>query len=60
MVVCTTVELHVKEIDDALMLATSPAIGVKLLTKIETVYSGLLALTAVPFTGINTAVTVVP
>jgi hypothetical protein len=54
------VELHVNVIDDALMLATSPAIGVKLLTKIETVYSGLAAPTVVPFTGISTAVTVVP
>jgi hypothetical protein len=50
----------VNEIEEALILATSPAIGVKLLTKIETVYSGFVALTAVPFTGINTAVIVVP
>jgi hypothetical protein len=54
------VELHVKVIEDELMLATSPEIGVKLLTKIETVYKGLAAPTAVPLTGINTAVTVVP
>ena len=60
MVVCTTVELQVKEIEALLIDATSPLIGVKLLIKIDTVYSGFEALTAVPFTGINTAVTVVP
>ena len=58
--VCTTVELHVKEMLLELIDATSPLIGVKLLIKIDTVYSGFEALTAVPFTGINTAVTVVP
>jgi hypothetical protein len=59
-IVCTTGELHVKEIDAALMLATFPAIGVKLLTKIDTVYKGLVADTAVPFLAMITAVTVVP
>ena len=53
-------ELQVNVIDELLMLATSPLIGVKLFIRIDTVYSGLVALTAVPFTGINTAVTVVP
>jgi hypothetical protein len=60
LVVCTTVELQVNEIEALLMLATSPEIGVRLLIKIDTVYSGFEALTAVPFTGIITAVTVVP
>jgi hypothetical protein len=52
--------LHVKDIEALLIDATSPLIGVRLLTRIDTVYSGLVALTAVPFTGNNTAVIVVP
>ena len=51
-----------KVIDDRAKSEGVPGLptGVKLLTKIDTVYSGLVALTAVPLTGIITAVTVVP
>jgi hypothetical protein len=52
--------LHVKDIWEFDISPTAPFRGVKLLIKIDTVYNGFVADTAVPFTGSNVAVTVVP
>jgi hypothetical protein len=51
--------LQVKDKELELISPAAPAIGVRLLMRIETVYSGFVALIVVPGPGTSFAVTVV-